>query len=231
MEDKIMKTILKSLLLLLSVIFFLYSCKQENGEGEGNMNEPKVFNTPEEAAAKAKSDLIEVLETNKDLDLGIDIEKLRSSQPAKMIKYADVDFQKLLTTQNVQSLSDISDSPKSMLTPFVTMNQVIGIVEVGPEKSGWKVVGLGDKPVKEDLNTTGIDLSGNEDVTVYEVPNLKLYIYGVRKNGSETYHLNFGQYTLRDSTSIQDFYPELHESSIKFQREYGGILKKERLVE
>ena len=195
------------------------------------MNEPKIFNTPEEAAAKAKSDLIEVLETNRDLDLGIDVEKLRNSQPAKMIKDADVDFQKLLTTENVQSLSDISNSPKSMLTPFIAMNRVIGVVEVGPERGGWKVVGLGNKPVKEDLNTTGIDLSGNEDVTVYEVPNLQLYIYGVRKNGSETYHLNFGQYTLRDSTSIQDFYPELHESSIKFQREYGGILKKERLVE
>ena len=226
-----MKTILKSLLLLLSVIFILYSCKQEEREGEGKMNEPKIFNTPEEAAAKAKSDLIEVLETNRDLDLGIDVEKLRNSQPAKMIKYADVDFQKLLTTENVQSLSDISNSPKSMLTPFIAMNRVIGVVEVGPERGGWKVVGLGNKPVKEDLNTIGIDLSGNEDVTVYEVPNLQLYIYGVRKNGLETYHLNFGQYTLRDSTSIQDFYPELHESSIKFQREYGGILKKERLVE
>jgi hypothetical protein len=225
-----MKTILKSLLLLLSVIFILYSCKQENGEGEGKMNEPKIFNTPEEAAAKAKSDLIEVLETNKDLDLGIDVEKLQNSQQAKMIQYADVDFQKLLTTENVQFLSDISNSPKSMLTPFVMMNSVIGIVEVGPERGGWKVVGLGNKPVKEDLNTARINLTGNADVTVYEVPNLQLYIYGVRKNVSETYYLNFGQHTLRDSTSIQDFYPELHESSIKFQREYGGILTKEQLV-
>jgi hypothetical protein len=201
-----MKTILKSLLLLLSVIFILYACKQEKEEGDGKMNEPKIFNTPEEASAKAKSDLIDVLETNKDLDLGIDIEKLRNSQQARMIQYADVDFQKLL------------------------MNSVVGVVEVGPEQGGWKVVGLGNKPIKEDLNTAGIELNPNADVTVYEVPNLQLYIYGVRKDASETYYLNFGQYTLRDSTSIQDFYPKLHESSIKFQRDYGEILKKEPLV-
>jgi hypothetical protein len=225
-----MKTILKSLLLLLSVIFILYACKQEKEEGDGKMNEPKIFNTPEEASAKAKSDLIDVLETNKDLDLGIDIEKLRNSQQARMIQYADVDFQKLLTTENEQSLSDISNSPKSMITPFVLMNSVVGVVEVGPEQGGWKVVGLGNKPIKEDLNTAGIELNPNADVTVYEVPNLQLYIYGVRKDASETYYLNFGQYTLRDSTSIQDFYPKLHESSIKFQRDYGEILKKEPLV-
>ena len=62
-----MNSILKPAFLLLSFIFVFYSCT--NQEGEGEMNEQKIYKTPGEAIEKAKSDLIRVLETNKDLDL------------------------------------------------------------------------------------------------------------------------------------------------------------------
>ena len=225
-----MNSILKTALFLFSLIFFLVACEKQEGEGEGEMNEKNSFDTPEEAVAKAKSDLIQVLETSKDLDLGIDVEKLRNATQVRMVQYVDVDFGKLLTTENVQSLSDISSAPKSMVAPFALQSNVVGVVEVREERSKWKVSGLGNKPLTEDFNMAGIANNNEAAVTVYEVPNLQIFVYGVRMGGAETYHVNFGEYTLKDTVSIQAFYPLLRENSIQFQKEFGDILKKQQLV-
>lgn len=223
-----MKTILKSAFLLLSIVFILCACK--NKEGEGKMNEPKIFETTEKAIAKAKSDLIQVLETNKDLNLGIDVDKLRKAEPARPVQFTDVDFEKLLLTETVQSLSDVSSPPKSMLAPFVLMNDVVSVVEVQAERGGWKIVGLGNKPITNDINTAKIPLNGDGAVTVYEVPNLQIFIYGVKKNSSETYYLNFDEHTLKEGVDIQAFYPALRRRAIQFQKEFGDILKKGKLL-
>jgi hypothetical protein len=225
-----MNSILKPAFLLLSFIFVFYSCTNQEGEGEGEMNEQKIYKTPEEAIAKAKSDLIQVLETNKDLDLGIDVEKLRNAETVEPARYAEVDFDKLLRSENVLSLSDISSPPKSMVAPFVLENTVVGVAEVGEVPDGWKIVGLGNKPITDDLNTAGIMLDKEAAVTIYEVPNLQLFIYGVKKEASETYYLNFSEFTLKDSTNLEAFYPVLRESSIQFYKEFGDQLKKEKLV-
>jgi hypothetical protein len=225
-----MNSILKPAFLLLSFIFIFYSCTNQEGEGEGEMNEQKIFKTPDEAIAQAKSDLIQVLETNKDLDLGIDIEKLRNAEPVEPARYAEVDFEKLLRSENVLSLSDISSPPKSMIAPFVLDNGIVGVAEVGEVPDGWKITGLGNKPITDDLNTTGIVLDKEAVITIYEVPNLQLFIYGVRKETSETYYLNFSEFTLRDSIDLKAFYPALRESSIRFNKEFGDKLKKEKLV-
>ena len=223
-----MNSILKPAFLLLSFIFVFYSCT--NQEGEGEMNEQKIYKTPGEAIAKAKSDLIQVLETNKDLDLGIDVEKLRNAEPVEPARYAEVDFDKLLRSENILSLSDISSPPKSMVAPFILENTVVGVAEVGEVPDGWKIVGLGNKPITDDLNTTRIMLDKEAAVTIYEVSNLQLFIYGVKKEASETYYLNFSEFTLKDSTGLKAFYPILRESSIRFNKEYGDKLKKEKLV-
>lgn len=225
-----MNSILKPVFLLLTFIYVFYSCTNQEGEGEGEMIEQKIYKTPGEAIEKAKADLIQVLETNKDLDLGIDVEKLRNAEPVEPARYAEVDFEKLLRSENISSLSDISFPPKSMVAPFVLENAVVGVAEVGEVPDGWTIVGLGNKPFTDDFNTTGIMLSKEASVTIYEVSNLQLFIYGLKKEASETYYLNFSEFTLRDSTDLKAFYPVLRESSIRFYEEFGDKLKKEKLV-
>jgi hypothetical protein len=216
--------------LLLSVTFIFCSCTNQEEKGEGEMNGQKIFTTPEEAAVKAKSDLIQVLEENKELDLGIDVTRLRESELTGLVRYVEVDFGKILTTKSVRSLSEIVAYKKSMIAPFVLKSYVVGIAEVGEVKEGWKVIGLGNKALTEDLNVTRVALDKGAEVTVYEVPNLQIFIYGVKKNASETYYLNFGKYLLRDSVAVSDFYPAVRESSIRFQKEFGDQLKKKKLV-
>ncbi|MGB5288156.1 MAG: hypothetical protein WBQ32_01405 [Ignavibacteriaceae bacterium] len=225
-----MKSILKSAFLLLSIIFIFSYCQSQEGEGEGEMNEQKIYKTPEDAALNAKSDLIQVLETNKDIDLGIDVAKLRNAELVRLVKYQEVDFEKMLTTESIQSLSEISFPNKSMVAPFILDDEVVGVAEVNEVRDGWKVAGLGNKPITDDINTTRVNLNNNLEVTIYEVPNLQIYIYGVRKEAAETYYLNFDDFTLKDSTALKTFYPVVRESSIRFQKEFGEQLKKEKLV-
>ena len=223
-----MKSILKSGFLLLSIILIFSSCQSQEGEGE--MNEPKIYKTPEDAAANAKSDLIQVLETDKNIDLGIDVAKLRKAELVRVAKYQEVDFEKILTTESVQSLSEISFPHKSMVAPFVLDDKVVGVAEVTEVSDGWKVSGLGNKPITDDINTTRVNLNNDLEVIIYEVPNLQIYIYGVRKGAVETYYLNFDNFTLKDSTALKTFYPVVRESSIRFHKEFGEQLKKEKLV-
>ena len=194
------------------------------------MKEQKIYKTPEDAAASAKSDLIQVLETNKEIDLGIDVTKMRKAELVRLVQYAEVDFEKILTTETVQSLSEISFPPKRMVVPFVLENNVVGIAEVSETNDGWKVSGLGNKPITDDLNTSRVTLNTSAEVTIYEVSNLQIFIYGVKKEASETYFLNFGEFTLKDSTALEAFYPSVRENSIRFQKEFGEQLKKEKLL-
>lgn len=225
-----MNSILKSAVLLFSVVFVFYSCSNKEVEGETEINEQKIFATPEEAAAKAKNDLIQVLEKNKDLNLGIDVAKLRNAELAKLVPDIEVNFEKILSTETVMSLSEIASPPKSMIAPFVLENTVVGIAELEEVRKGWKVVGLGNKQITDDLNASGVARNSDAAVTIYEVPNLQIFIYGVKKDTSETYYLNFGSFTLKESAALTTFYPAVRESAVRFQKEFGERLKKEKLV-
>lgn len=222
-----MNSILKQFILILSLIFVLYSCaQQDKRKGEGEM---KTFASPEEAAAKAKNDLIELLDTQKDLNLQVDVGRLKDAELAGLIQYVEVDFTKLLNTDSVRSLSEIA-TEKSMIAPFVLENSVVGTAEVGKVDDGWKVIGLNNPAVTNDLNTAGIMSNRDAVVTLYEIPNIQLFIYGLREGASEKYFLNFEDFNMRDSTAVTVFYPVVRGSARRFQEEFGERLKKEKLV-
>lgn len=194
------------------------------------MNGDKTFPTPEEAVAKGKSDLIRVLETNKDLNLGIDLSRLREAQQARLIRYAEVDFGRILTSDSVASLAEIVAADKSMIGPFVSNNEVVGIMEVGKMSDGWKVTGLANKAIMDDLNQTGLMRRPEATVILYEVPNLQLMVYGVKGDRGEYYHLNFERFTLGDSVAISAFYPIMRERALRFYEQFGDELKRGKLV-
>jgi len=223
-----MNSILKPFILILSLIFVLYSCaQQEDRNGEGEM---KTFASPEEAAAKAKSDLIELLETQKDLNLQVDIGRLRNAELAGLIQYVEIDFTKLVNTDSVRSLSEITGSEKSMIVPFVLENSVVGTAEVGREGDSWEVIGLNNPAVTNDLNTAGIMRDKNAKVTLYEVPNLQVWIYSVQDDTVESYYLNYQNFSQNNVSNLVEFYPVLREDARRFQEEFGDRLKKEKLV-
>ncbi len=223
-----MKLTLRLACLMLAVVFFVSYCSQQDESAD--MNGDTTFSTPEDAVAKAKSDLLDALETQQDLNLGIDAAKLKQAQQAGLIRYAEVDFDELLASDSVASLDEIVATDRSRIAPFVLTGQVIGIVEVGKVSDGWKVAGLANRAITDDLNQTGLLQRGASAITLYEVPNLQLMIYGARGEDGESYHLDFEQFTLKEGVAVSTFYPIMRERALRFNEQFGDELKEKKLV-
>lgn len=223
-----MNSIMKSFFFLFSFIGVQFLCTAQNQEMINKEN--SLFATPEEAANKAKNDLIQILETHKDINLGIDAGKLRESQPARLVKYVMVDFNKLLTTESVRSLSDIVASEKSMISPFVLRNEIVGVVEVGRVQRGWRVAGLGNKAIRNDLTESGIMRQTFGEITLYEIPNLHIFIYEVAERDTRRYYLNLDKFSIREGVSISDFYPLIRDKARRFEEEFGDQLRRDMLL-
>ncbi len=209
-------------------IFILASCSnQERGE---EMAKNKSYASPEEAANKGKSDLLEVLGTNLDIDLRIDPAKLKEAKLGKLVSFAEVDFAKLLTTDSLSTISDIVAGEKSLIAPFVASGQVITIIEVGKTSDGWAVTALANSDIKNALNQIGFVESGEAKTVLYEVPNLNLFIYGVTEDSKERYFLSFEDFTLKQSVELSAFYPLMREKAIEFDKKFGDRLRREKLL-
>jgi hypothetical protein len=108
-------------------------------------------------------------------------------------------------------------------------NEVVGIAEITKADAGWKVASLGNMAVTNDLNDSRI-LTGNDPVTLYEIPNLNIMVYGVQRDAAETYYLNYEKFGMRDSVAISVLYPVIREGAARFNERFGDQLKKEKLV-
>jgi len=211
-------------------IFILASCSsQERGE-EMAKNKNKSYASPEEAANKGKSDLLEVLGTNMDIDLRIDPAKLKEAQLGKLVSYAELDFAKLLMTDSLATLSEIAAGEKSMIAPYVAEGQVVTIIEVGKTSDGWSVTALANSDITNGLNQTGFVGAGEAKTVLYEVPNLNIFIYSITEDAKEQYYLNFEEFTLKQRVELSAFYPLMRKRAIDFEKKFGDRIKSEKLV-
>jgi hypothetical protein len=71
------------------------ACQRNQKDVNTNPTEPTFFPTPEEAANKAKTDLLSILRSRKNMNLGVDAAALAKSQPARLIKQYQITFEKL----------------------------------------------------------------------------------------------------------------------------------------
>lgn len=198
-----------------------------------NENSKQIFTTPEEAAQKGKSDLLILLKNDKDLKLNIDVAKFENSKQGNFIRWNEIDFRKLINTDSVNSLSQINGEEKYTIAPFISENQFSGTVEIVKDKEGWKVSGLGNSSIISDLNeisrTIGIE-TGSLDITVYEVPNLQINIYQVNDTAGSLYFLNYENFRLTEGVRINNLYPVLKGKAVAFQKEFGDLVKKQKLL-
>jgi len=188
------------------------------------------FNSEVEAANKGKADLIEVLKSNRNINLGVKLEDLEGSSTGKPITRMLLKFDNLLNLDNVRSLKSISESESTTIVPFLKGGMVVTVVEVANDKEGWVVVGLAGMSMANDLNSV-MKVVGEKPVTVYEVPNLEALIYTIQDNDRESYLTTLNErFSLRMVVTREELYPELQKAAREFQDMYGDMLKKEKLV-
>ena len=197
-------------------------------------NQPQTFNTPEEAIKKAKEDLLAVLRANKEINVGVDVATLEKAQPGPNVRQVVLNFDQLLTADSAADFSKFIKEDKSTVVPMIADNKVVTIVEVVKDDKGWKVTSLAAKDVADDLSAihTAIGDTAQQAITIYEVPNLRTRVYGVRRNNTELFYTNYGnRFNIREGVQASQLLPVLKADAIEFQRKYGDLLKKEKLLE
>jgi hypothetical protein len=145
---------------------------------QGNETGQPFFSTPEEAANKAKSDLLSILRSEKNLNLGVNETAMAKSQPARFIKHYQITFANLLSAA---TFGNLAQNEMATVVPFVSDNNVVTIAGIAKDDRGWRVTSLVDQSVSDDLNAllavTG-DISQGE-IAIYDLPHSPVKVYGI----------------------------------------------------
>lgn len=213
-------TLLKSIALVVALIFSAVAIGQDNNQ-----------KSMQEAAEKGKQDLLEILRSGRDLNLGVNAEELEGARSGKAVEHKILTFndvQKINSMNNLEAAVDKNASIK-MIVPFTNGNDVATVVVVAQGAEGYEVAGLGGASLAKDLSTV-MKASGSNDITVYEVPNLAATIYAVNDGGQEMYYTSFQGNSLRRAVPASALFPALQSAAQKFQQQYGNKVKDQRLV-
>lgn len=186
------------------------------------------FQSSDEAVAQGKRDLLDILRSNRGLNLGVDAAQLERAMPAAPLRVVEIDFAKLLAADNAMPLQELGSS-RGNATPLQVDGQVVALIETDSISDRWRVSSIGNQALQEDLNQ--IDPGVRSGVLDYfEVPNLDARIFAATIDGQVRYLTRHAGFSLRQPLSIEELLPRLKADALEFQRLYGEQLKEGRLV-
>lgn len=197
-----------------------------------NATGPNSFSTAEEAANKAKTDLLSILRSGKNMNLGVDEAALAKSQPARLLKHYQITFEQLLTADSAATFGKLAQNEMATVVPFVSENSVVTIAEVAKNDKGWRVTSLVDQSVSNDLNAlrTITGETSQDEITIYDLPHSAVKIYGVKKDNSEMFYSDYPGFTVREGVSAERLLSVVKGDAAEFQRNYGAALREQKVV-
>lgn len=221
---------LKYIVLFLLLPIILYSCTDKmttNNPQQGDVKENK-YPSSEDAVQNGKNDLMALLK-NKSFNIDIDAAALEKSIPNTPIPVYEVNFERLLTSEN-DSLATISEDSRKLNTPLVTENKVIAVITTSKIENGWQLNEITNPSLSNDLNEIRGSLQMNAPISVYEVPNINATLYEAKMDGRAMYFTNYKGQSLRQPVPGDSLMKQLRVDAQVFQRKFGEQLKKGPLV-
>jgi hypothetical protein len=209
------------------------ACQTEGDRVPDSQGQKQYFPTQEEAVRKARADLVSVLQSRADAQLGVDANAVQQAQAGVPVRRVDVDFARLLAADTAATFGQLIATERTTVVPLVAGGRVVTIVEVAQEQPGWRVVGLAGNDIAQDLTAvlTAAGDTAAATVVLYEVPNLQLRVYGVTRGGTETLFTDYkGRFTLRQGVPARALVPVLRADALEFQRVYGDSARAGRLL-
>jgi hypothetical protein len=219
-------------LIIAACITTIVSCNRKDTDSSDSDKDTAYFKTQSEAVIRGKNDLISVLRSASAFDLPISPELLQKSQPGITIKNLEVDFDQLLKQDQINNLNQLKSNAKSDINTLMVDNNVLTVVRTVDSPKGWIVTGLADTGLSNELAEILSSQSGSriEEITLFEISNLQAFIYRVKTTDGETYFTNYNGFSLKESVSIEQLYPLLHNDALTIERTYGDELKSKKLV-
>ncbi|HEY3403926.1 MAG TPA: hypothetical protein VGK59_11095 [Ohtaekwangia sp.] len=228
-----MKRTLKIFSFAMAATLMASACQQSTPSADGEQDTPQFYSTADEAVAKAKADLLSILESDKNINLNIEGSALRDAQPGKSISYSVVDFNKLGGLDSLSDIKQIVKEVSSTIVPLVNQGNVVTIVEVSQGEKGWKVSGLGNAGLSRNINAVLAQPQnvGDAAIELYEVPNLRANLYVVKTADKELFYTDYNGYSIRESVNPSELLTRLKSDAEAFIKNYGDKLKDGKLVE
>lgn len=213
------------------VVALLTSCtnmKNDNRQnGGGGSGESKTYTSVADAATAAKNDMMSALEKN--VDLGVNRDKLKNANPgAPMVRY-DVNWESLLKADSSSDLDKMAAAGNTIV-PLVADNEVVSIVGLSGDNQKFRISLLGDKRLSTELDMINKVAGTTQGVRIYEIPNLQATIYSVQTPNGNMYYTSYNNMSLREGMPASRLIPMLRAEAEGFQREFGDQLPKGKLV-
>ena len=218
-----MKRILIYFGLTMAVLFSM-GCKKE---GE----QRSYFSTPQEAANKAKNDLLTVLRSRKDIALGLEQQTIEKSQLAAPIRQFQITFEDLASAD---SFTALRRNELAIVVPLVADGAVATVVGLAKDEAGWKVASLADKSLASELEVVRKAAGAQTQIVIYDLPHSGEKVYAAVQpatgGGGTTLYTNYTGFNLREPVPAERLLPVLKQDAAEFQRKYGEELKRQRVV-
>jgi hypothetical protein len=213
-------------------VAMLYTIGCERNILEKKGSEQTYFPTQQEAANKAKSDLLAVLRSRKEIALGFEQQTIEKSQPAAPITRYQITFEDLASASTFATLNR---NELATVVPLVADDTVATIVEVTKDESGWRTSSIADKSLSSELDVVRKVAGPQSGIIIYDLPHSGTRVYGVTQPaGAEPsaalLYTNYTGFDLRERVPADRLLPVLKQDAAEFQRLYGEDLKSRKLV-
>jgi hypothetical protein len=218
-----MKRILIYFSLTMAVICSM-GCKKET-------EQRTYFSAPQEAANKAKNDLLTVLSSRKEIALGLEQQTIEKSQPAAPIRQYQITFEDLASADSFIALQR---NEVATVVPLVADGTVATIVAVAKDEAGWKIVSLADKSLSSELDVVRKAAGQQAAMVIYDLPHSGEKVYAALQpataGAGTALYTNYTGFNLREPVPADRLLPVLKQDAAEFQRKYGEELKRQRVV-
>ncbi|WP_430936583.1 hypothetical protein [Saccharicrinis sp. 156] len=218
-------------IIYLTIVFFIAMQTPLLGQSS---DAPKYFDNPEEAVKQATSDMIQTIKELEQFNFGIDPEHLKKAKPGPVIENAELNFERLLNSEADMDISKLADKTKNYLYPLYFDKKVLTLVELKKEEKGWLIRGFSPLGVADELSALLRSYPDLQKLKIakYEIQNLASNVYIIVVNGKQNIHTNYNnKFSLNQPTPSSEALKILKEDAIKFKKEFGDIVKKQKLVD
>ena len=209
---------------LTMAVLFSMGCKKEGGQ-------QSYFSTPQEAANKAKNDLLTVLRSRKDIALGLEEQTIEKSQIAAPIRQFQITFEDLASAD---SFAALGQNELATIVPLVADGAITTVVGLAKGEAGWRVASLADKSLASELDVVRKGVGPAAQIVIYNLPHSGEKVYAVMQpatsGGGTILYTNYTGFNLKEPVPAERLLPVLKQNAAEFQRKYGDELKRQRLV-
>lgn len=198
-----------------------------------NMENENMFKTPEEAALKAKDNLVELI-SKKMLEINATADEIKESKLGSLVKAYQLNFDDILKVDDSGSFDRLKKNEEFTAVPLINQGSVLTAVQLAKRENSWIISGLTLSTIPNELQQISRLINGldNAKIQILVVPNINAVIYELQKDDSKAYHTNYSdEFDISKEIPPEVLLPYLKKKAMEFNRNYGDELKRTKLVD